>query len=764
MVAQGSGSWSLLGIILSGDTRTGPDRVGTRGAGSVMSMRSEIESERFFSTAASRELDLGGLGRSLKARKWWIIVSTLLCCLAAIMFVTLVEPHYTGEAKVLVENGDNYFTRPDRTEQQSLTLPDDEAVQSQVQLISSRDIARQAIRRLDLKGNPEFDPVARGISALTRLMVILGLERDPTTASPEERILTSYYDKLTVYPVPKSRVIAIEFTASDPDLAARGANTVAELFIEAQSAAKREAARSAAASLASLVTDLRARVSDAEAKADEYRTQSGLLIGTNNATLSTQQLGDMTTQLAQARTAEADAQAKAKLIKDMIRQNRVGEIPDVANNEFIRRINEQRGNLKAEIALQARTLLPGHPHMQELTAQLADFDVQLRSALDKQARTMENDAHIAAGRVENLMTALDAQKKTAGTAGIDQVHLNTLETQARLLKEQLEFNTSKYQEAMAREAAASTPADARVISRASTPQLPSFPKKLPIIAIGTLAGLMLSLGTIIGGELLSGRAFPVGENEAETLPRQIRDPRTAAAGSDVVDAPVAVDTFAEAESRPAGDAGLRDALNALRDLHVPGRAARVLIVPSATQSEASVAALAFARRLSMEGRAILVDANSARPIVDRRSMAPSSLADEENEPSGLSELLAGSASFAEIIHRDALSRLHVVPVGGQALDRESTGALTLVFNALGETYDFLAVFAPALPDSLTLRLAAEIDMIVLSDESESQADDRDLAYSALERDADARGVELPPIYVVPISAYANDRLIGREAA
>ena len=270
-------------------------------------MRSEIESQRFSPTAASRELDLGGIGHAMAARRWWIIGLTLLCCLAAIVFVSLVEPRYTGEAKVLVENGDNYFTRPDRTEQQAATLPDDEAVQSQVQLISSRDIARQAIRRLDLKGNPEFDPVARGIDALTRLMVILGLERDPTTVSPEERILTSYYDKLTVYPVPKSRVIAIEFTASDPDLAARGANTIAELFIEAQSAAKRESARSAAASLASLVTDLRARVSDAEAKADEYRTQSGLLIGTNNATLSTQQLGDMTTQLAQARTAEADA-------------------------------------------------------------------------------------------------------------------------------------------------------------------------------------------------------------------------------------------------------------------------------------------------------------------------------------------------------------------------------------------------------------------------------------------------------------------------
>ena len=36
--------------------------------------------------------------------------------------------------------------------------------------------------------------------------------------------------------------------------------------------------------------------------------------------------------------------------------------------------------------------------------------------------------------------------------------LNTLESQARLLKDQLEFNTAKYQEAVARENAVSTPA------------------------------------------------------------------------------------------------------------------------------------------------------------------------------------------------------------------------------------------------------------------------------------------------------------------
>ena len=235
--------------------------------------------------------------------------------------------------------------------------------------------------------------MAKGINPLSRLLILLGLERDPTTVSPEDRILQSYYEKLTVFPVNKSRVITIEFSSADPDLAARAANTIADLYIEAQSdgQARQRPPRPRLRSQ-SLLADLRTRAADAEAKADAFRSQSGLLVGTNNNTITAQQLADISTQLAQARTAEADAQAKAKLLREMIRQGRISEVPDVANNELIRRISEQRVNLAAEIALQSRTLLPGHPHMQELNAQLRNVDTQLRAAGEKAVRTLENDA------------------------------------------------------------------------------------------------------------------------------------------------------------------------------------------------------------------------------------------------------------------------------------------------------------------------------------------------------------------------------------
>ena len=50
----------------------------------------------------------------------------------------------------------------------------------------------------------------------------------------EERALAAYYDRLTVFPVEKSRVIVINFLSEDPELAARAANAIADTYLQLQ--------------------------------------------------------------------------------------------------------------------------------------------------------------------------------------------------------------------------------------------------------------------------------------------------------------------------------------------------------------------------------------------------------------------------------------------------------------------------------------------------------------------------------------------------
>ena len=96
-------------------------------------------------------------------------------------------------------------------------------------------------------------------------------------ASAEDRAIDVFLSRLSVFPVPKSRVIQVEFTSEDPALAARTPNLMAKLYLAAQQEAKRAEAKSAAKWLSSRIEPLRARVAEADARLEEFRSQSGLV-------------------------------------------------------------------------------------------------------------------------------------------------------------------------------------------------------------------------------------------------------------------------------------------------------------------------------------------------------------------------------------------------------------------------------------------------------------------------------------------------------
>ncbi|BGE84492.1 MULTISPECIES: GumC family protein [Methylosinus] len=667
------------------------------------------------------EIDLAQIAAALSRRRRVVIGATLIACVGALAYVNLVKPRYTAEARVLLENQESYLTRADKGERSdAAAAPDAEAVQSQIQLLTSRDLARRALKALELEGNVEFDPLAGGPGLLTRIGVALGVSRDPTRLSPEERMLDAYFDRLTILSPTKTRVLQIEFSSRDPDLAARAANAIAAHYIEIQREAKRENARAAARALSPLVSDLRVRVAEAEAKVEAFRIKSGLLAGSNNMSIATQQLGDLTNQLSLSRTAHADAEAKGKLVREMLRQNRVGDIPDVANNEMIRRIGEQRVALRAQLALESRTLLPAHPRIKELHAQLNDLEGDLRRAAERTARTLENEAQIAASRVDNLTRAMEQQKKLAGEAGAEEVQLRELERAARVLKEQLEADSAKYQEALAREGAKSSPADARIIQAAVAPPNPSFPKKLPITAFATIAALVLSAGGVIAMELLSGRprrsanrALPAAaqmriepalmsvpapdeereqDRDEEDIDDDLEDDVEDDDIFDDVEEEEGPTLFRRAAVRVEPEAAPRSEARAEDMVEVVGRIAdrdeaasvAVLLVGCAPARESCEAATRFARALARRGSAILV------AVDDDDEYDRLVAGDDPEPPHGFADLAAREITFADAIHRDARSRLHVMPGGCAEPPPDEDTAFAL--EALTRAYDFV-VFA-----------------------------------------------------------------------
>src|ERR1700722_19640709 len=475
------------------------------------------------SASESGDLELRALGQALLRHKNWIIVPTLVAAALSIAAVNLVTPRFKSEARILIDGRENIFLRPNGERNEERTALDPEAVTSQVQLLLSRDLAREIIKKNKLAERPEFDPVLRGLSPLKSLLALFGIGRDPFSLTPEERVLDAYFDRLTVYAVDKSRVIVIEFQSRDPELAARVANSIAEGYLELQQNARQEQAKSASLWLSGEIDSLRKKVSEAESRVEDFRSKSSLFVGTNNTTLSNQQMGELNTQLNNARALKSDAESKARLIREMLQSGKPIESSEIFNSELIRRLAEQRVTLRAQLAEQSSTLLDGHPRIKELKAQLADLDRQLREEASKISRSLDNDARIAGGRVEGLSASLEQLKKQATSTNGQDVQLRALEREAKAQRDLLESYLAKYREANTRENIEAAPADGRIISRASVSNTAAFPKKLPVVLIATLATLMLSAGAIVTGELLRMTA-PRASAAFASLPAATRVP------------------------------------------------------------------------------------------------------------------------------------------------------------------------------------------------------------------------------------------------
>src|SRR6202158_6292552 len=227
----------------------------------------------------SGDLDLRVLGQALLHKRGWIIVPTVLAAVLSIAAVNLVTPRYKTEARIRVDGRENVFLRPNGERNEERNALDVEAVTSQVQLLLSRDLAREIIKKNKLAERPEFDPVLQGLSPLKSLLALIGIGRDPFSLTPEERVLDAYYDRFTAYAVDKSRVIVIEFQSRDPELAARVANSIADGYLVLQQGARQDQAKSASQWLSGEIENLRKKVADAESRVEDFRSKSGLFFG-----------------------------------------------------------------------------------------------------------------------------------------------------------------------------------------------------------------------------------------------------------------------------------------------------------------------------------------------------------------------------------------------------------------------------------------------------------------------------------------------------
>ncbi|KRR11829.1 GumC family protein [Bradyrhizobium valentinum] len=707
--------------------RAGKDKPAMRRA----MARPAPSAQRPVAASESGDLDLHALGHALMRKRSWIIVPTVLALIASLAAVNMITPRYKSEARILVDGRENIFLRPTGERNDERTALDAEAVTSQVQLLQSRDLAREIIKKNKLAELPEFDPVLRGFSPIKSLLALIGIGRDPFSLTPEERVLEAYYERFTAYAVDKSRVIVVEFQSRDPELAARVANSIAEGYLVLQQDARQDQAKAAGQWLSGKIDDLRKKVSEAESRVEDFRSKSSLFVGTNNTTLSNQQMGELNTQLNNARALKSDAESKARLIKEMLQSGRPIEASEMLNSESIRRMSEQRVTLRAQLAEQSSTLLDGHPRIKELKAQLGDLDRQLREEASKISRSLENDARLAASRVDGLRDSLEQLKKQATSSNGQDVQLRALEREAKAQRELLESYLAKYREATARENIEAAPADGRIISRATVSNTPAYPKKLPIVLIATLATLLLTSGAIATGELLRMTAPQARDAVSPKVAPEHAPAIASAAPLEPVRAPAIVpqlpapstveadDIAAPVLSEPWIDAPRMDHLaeageiGQVADVLVSAGAAarKVTVLGTASSETITLTALTLARLIAQQAKVVVVDLVGSSSTITAVSVDPAA--------PGLADLMQGEASFAQIITKDRHSRVQLVSAGRPGFDRAQLQSprLTLAIDALLRVYDHVLLDAGTASDLPAELLTSQGRAVVVPDAS-----------------------------------------------
>lgn len=713
----------------------------------------------------------------------WIVIPTTVAALGAGIFVNVVPPRYTGEAKVILESREPAYTRAAQDRPDSNAPIDEQAVASQVQVMMSRDLAREAIKRLKLVGNPEFDPTADGVGPVQQALILLGVLPNPLSRPAEDRVLDTYFEHLLVYPAGKSRIITVEFRARDAALAAEAANTVAQLYLASLEADKVDSARYASTWLGGNITALRRRVAEAEGKVEAYRAKHGLVAstGVGGQPLTAQQLSELSTQLTQARVLRADIAGRVAAIRDLIKDGRSFEITDVANNETLRRTVENRISVRAQLALESRTLLPAHPRIKELKAQLEDLDVQIKNAAERAVRILENDAKIADSRVASLQAAVDGQQDVVVKGNASEIELRALEREAKVQREQLESYLGRFREASARDAESASPADARIVSRAVTPTVPSFPKKVPIVGFVTLLTLLLSIGGVLARALLAepGRAVARAPEARGT------EDHEAAADASVTANPFLLPEAMPAKSwespagagETAGDAAPAEG-EALAEGETLAKVADDSVPPAAeTAGEAEAPKLVtggfdlspLIARLSNrpvmagapQGRMVVVmerdDAGShelasalAATFIRSDSVLVVDFAAPEARSStpGFTDIVTGDAEVVEAIQAEGPGGAHHVPAGLAETDVlfEEPRALAFTLEAMAEAYDWVICHLrpqPAASELLSL-VATLADSVVIAS------------------NADASDEALADLYATAVDAGAGQVLIAQD--
>jgi succinoglycan biosynthesis transport protein ExoP len=645
-------------------------------------------------------------------------VSILLTPLAFAISLHAITPRYTATGTLLYEPPAYRMA-----ELQSILRSDpitEAVLDSQAEVMRGLTMVQRVAEQLHLFDNPEFNADLRPRSLPARALHLLTAwlaqehHAPPSVAAPgatrstgvvgpalndtRDATLTAVQKAFEVSPAHTSHVLVVSFTAEDPVLAAAAVNNLMDVYIKDQLGAKFRAVRKANDWLVGRVAELREQVRHGEDAIAAYRAKSGLIQGMH-ADLDTEKVSHLSEGLVQAQAELAAAEARLDAAR-----GQQGAEAQAAIAPSVVQLRAQQDQLRAQLqGLDAR-LGPNHPDVINLRRQLIDTDRAVGAETARVVAAADAATRAVRERVATLAAALREAQQVVDRDAQAQIPLAAMQRDADAARALLQSVLGSIQET-AQKAAVEAP-DAHEISLALPPDTPSAPRVLPVMAGAVALGVMFGLLLVYIAEI-SDRTLRSGADVRRMLglPCFALIPEIPARRLGRM--PVSAYGVMNPQSH------FTEQVRALRTgLWLGSGAPRVVAVTAARPAEGKTSVtLALARMAALGGeRVCVLDCDVRQPAFGRLLLA--------NGEIGLTDLLAGLVTDAEVLRQDTLSAMRFIPAGSVG-----TGPRPAAAGA-----DAFTLFTSEAMVALLRRLRAQFDLVLLdAAPAQAMADTRVIA-------------------------------------